>query len=254
MLALTRAVSPTLAACELTHLAREPIDAGRAAAQHAAYERALESLGCRVVRLPPLPDQPDAVFVEDAAVVLDELAIVTRPGAASRRAETASVAEALRAHRPIARIEPPSTLDGGDVLRIDRTLYVGLSSRSDPAGHEGLAALVRPHGYRVVSVPLQGCLHLKSAVTQVAGDAVLLDLVCVDAAPFRHLRTIVTDPEEPLAANALRLPGGVLYAAAFPRTAERLARAGVRVLAVDVSELAKAEGGVTCCSILVPAR
>src|SRR6185503_1062775 len=116
--AITRPVSPAFAACELTHLPREPIDVGLAARQHAAYEALLEELGWAVERLPVEPTLPDSVFVEDAAVVVDELAVVTRPGAESRRDETRSVGEALARHRPLARIEAPARLDGGDVLRL----------------------------------------------------------------------------------------------------------------------------------------
>src|SRR5262245_47076267 len=129
-LAVTRAVSPALAECELTHLARAPIDIARAATEHAAYEDALRSLGATVVRAAPAPELPDSVFVEDAAIVLDEIAVITRPGSSTRRHETASVAEVLGQYRPLKHIRAPATIDGGDVLRVGRTLFVGLSSRT----------------------------------------------------------------------------------------------------------------------------
>ena len=133
-IAITRPVSASLAHCELTHLAREPIDVPRARAQHAAYERLLGSLGASLVRVGPAPDLPDAVFIEDTAVVLDELAVVTRPGAASRRPETDAVASVLASYRPLRTMTAPATLDGGDVLRLGRTLYVGRSAaRANPA-------------------------------------------------------------------------------------------------------------------------
>ena len=253
LLAITRAVSPALARCELTHLAREPIDVPGAGAQHAAYERALESLGCRVVSLAAEPDLPDSVFVEDTAVVVDELAVITRPGASSRRPETAAIACALAAYRPLAEIVAPGTLDGGDVLRLGRRVLVGRSGRSNDAGIAQLAALLRPHGYTVEGVSVSGCLHLKSAVTQVAPDAVLLNPAWVDPAVFAGWRAIEVDPSEPYAANALLIGDAAIYPLALPRTAARLERAGVRLVTVDVSELAKAEGAVTCCSIVLAA-
>jgi dimethylargininase len=251
LLAITRGVSPALARCELTHLAREPIDGARAAAQHAAYERTLAGLGCAVVSLPAALDLPDSVFVEDTAVVVDELAVITRPGAASRRPETAAVARELARHRPLAEIAAPGTLDGGDVLRLGRRVLVGRSGRSNDAGIAQLAALLCPHGYTVEGIGVHGCLHLKSAVTQVAPDAVLLNPAWVDPAAFAGHRVLEIDPSEPYAANALLLGDAAIHSAAFPRTSARLERAGVRLVTVDVSELAKAEGAVTCCSILV---
>jgi dimethylargininase len=251
MIAITRKVSPAITRCELTHLDREPIDFELATVQHEAYERAVVALGSRVESLPAAPDLPDSVFVEDTAVVLDELAVMTRPGAASRRAEVASIERALARYRPIVSIEAPGTLDGGDVLRLGRRLFVGLSSRSNQQGIEQLRGFLAPPGYTVEGVPVTGCLHLKSAATQVAPDIVLVNRAWVDAAPFTGYTPIEIDPAEPYAANALRIGDGVIYPTAFPRTAERLERAGLRLEPVDVSELAKAEGAVTCCSLLL---
>ena len=260
LIALTREVSPAFARCELTHLTREPIDLGLAARQHAAYEALLEELGCVVERVPGEPELPDSVFVEDTAVVVDELAVISRPGAESRRAETASMAVALARHRPLARIEPPATLDGGDVLRVGRRLFVGLSARTNAAGAERLAALLAPLGYEVTTVPLDRCLHLKSGVSEVAAGVLAINPDWIDATAFGGHELIEVDPAEPFAANALRLavPGAggevVVMPAAFPRTRARLAARGIEVRALDVSEIAKAEGGVTCCSVLVRRR
>ena len=168
IVALTRPVSDSIAECELTHQERLPIDPARALRQHAAYEEALRGLGVEVVRVAGASALPDAVFIEDTAIVLDEAAIVTRPGAASRRAETDAVGEALAIYRPVRRIAAPATLDGGDVLRAGRTLFVGRSSRTSVEGIEQLRDLAGPLGYDVISVPVAGCLHLKSAVTGVA--------------------------------------------------------------------------------------
>ena len=253
LLAITRKPSPSIARCELTHLTREAIDVARAVQQHQQYERLLAELGCRVVSLPAQPELPDSVFVEDAAVVLDELAVMTRPGAASRRPESASVAAAIAPHRPLAAIQPPGTLDGGDVLRLGRRILVGLSGRSNRDGIEQLRALARPHAYAVEAVPVAGCLHLKSAATQVAPDTVLLNPDWVEAAVFAGLGTIEVDATEAHAANALWVGDRVIYPAAFPRTAERLRQSNIQLALVEVSEFAKAEGGVTCCSLILRA-
>ncbi len=250
-IAITRGIGPSFGRCELTHLPREPIDVPRAREQHRSYEQILADLGCTVRRLRPDPALPDGVFVEDTAIVLDELAILARPGAASRRPEVATVAEALEAYRPLWRIEPPATLDGGDVLRVGRTLYVGQSGRTDAAAARQVEALVAPHGYRVVPIPVAGCLHLKSAVTQVGKRLLLCQTRWVDVAAFEGLECVEPDPAEPFAANVLRIAGEVIVAAAYPRTRERLERRGVRVRGVDVSEIAKAEGGLTCCSLIL---
>ncbi len=251
--ALTRPVSATLDRCQLTHLERTPIDVALARAQHAAYEAVLEELGCRLERLPALDDHPDAVFVEDCAVVLDELAVATRPGAPARRAEVASVAEAISRHRPVVRLESPAALDGGDVLRLGRTLFVGRTSRSDRAGATALAAAVEPSGYRVVVIPVTGCLHLKSAATSVDDGVVLVNPQWVDPRDFSGHEWLEVDPSEPHAANALRIGRTVVVAAAFGRTRDRLEARGIEVRAVDLSQLALAEGAVTCCSVIIEA-
>lgn len=253
--AVTRDVSRSLGACELSYLERALIDVNLAECQHRAYRQALQSLGCRVIALPAEHGLPDAVFVEDVALVCDEIAILTRPGAASRRAEVASVANALESYRVLRSIEAPGTLDGGDVLRIGRTIYVGRSARTNAAAMEQLEALVGPsalggEGYTVQPVSIRGCLHLKSAVTEVGDGVVLINPDWVDRAEFAHVRQIEIDPDEPHAANGLRIGDRVIYPANFPRTARRLAEAGLAVTLVDVSELQKAEGAVTCCSIV----
>lgn len=249
-IAITRGVSAAFARCELTHLARSPIDVARARAQHAAYCEALEVLGCRVIALPPDEALPDCVFVEDVALVFDELAVVLRPGAASRRAEVDAVAEALGDFRTLHHIEAPDTMDGGDVLRLDHLVLVGLSSRTTSGAAAQLDALLRPRGYLVRGVRVKGCLHLKTAVTRVARDAVLLNPEWVDASLFAGYRVVEVDPSEPMAANALLVGDVVIHPQAFPLTRARLQAAGVAVHAVDVSEIAKAEGGVTCCSVV----
>lgn len=249
IVALTRDVSPRIAECELTFLERQPIDYARAAAQHAAYERCLAAHGCRVVHIEPAPELPDGVFVEDAAVVLDGLAIITRPGAESRRPETASVARALERYRPLRRIAAPATIDGGDVLRAGRTLYAGRSARTNDDGIEQLRALIAPDGYEVIAVDFRGCLHLKSAVTQIDVHTLLCNPKWID--PLPGFEMIAVDPAEPFAANALRLDDSIVLAAEHVRTRAILERRGYAIEPVATSELLKAEAGVTCCSLMV---
>jgi len=249
-IAITRQVSSSIADCLLTFQARDPIDVDLARKQHQQYEAALADLGCRVERLPPAPELPDSVFVEDAAVVLDEVAILMHPGAEARRPEVATVAEKLRDYRRLLQIEPPGTMDGGDVLRVGKTLFVGHSSRTNEAGIAHMRSLLQPFGYRVQAVDTTECLHLKSAAALVAQSTLLIDPKWIDPAVFDGLELIETDPDEHHAANALLIGETVVYPLAHARTRQRLEKAGITVRSVDVSELAKAEGGVTCCSLI----
>ncbi|MGV8943659.1 dimethylarginine dimethylaminohydrolase family protein [Thermomonas sp.] len=250
--AITREVSPALAGCELSFVPRNPIDVALARRQHAAYCRALELLGCDVIELPALPDYPDSVFVEDVALVFDHVAIAARPGAESRRGEGDAVHEVLGSLRPLLRIEAPGTLDGGDVLCIGKRVYVGISARSNEAGRAQLRELLAPYGYMVEGVATRECLHLKSAVTEVGVGTLLVNHAwLVDAAPFADYRMIEVDPDEDHAANAVRIGDAILYPDSFPKTLARLHAQGINVTTVDVSELQKAEGAVTCCSLLL---
>lgn len=250
-IAFTREVSPNIAQCELTHLARTPIDFETARAQHHAYERLLASLGCDVRRVAPAPDHPDAVFIEDVAVVLDEVAVITRPGAESRRAETAVVEVALANLRPLVRIVAPATLDGGDVLTVGRNVYAGRTERTNDEGIAQLRAALAPFGYAVRGVDVTGCLHLKTAITAVDDATVLLNPAFVSPALFARYRVVEVDPSEPMAANVLRIGEQLVHGASYPRTRTRLEHLGYTLHAVDASELAKAEGAVTCCSLVV---
>ena len=235
----------------MTHLDREPIDYDRAVAQHAEYEAALRDLGCRVERLPDAPDLPDSVFVEDAAVVLDDVAVIARPGAESRRPEVDAIAAALRPHRPLVFIEAPGTLDGGDVLVTPGRIFVGISGRTNPEGVRQLAAAVAPYGFEVLSIPVTGCLHLKSAVTQAGDGILLLNPDWIDRALFAAFEIIEVDPSEPAAGNVLRIGDVLVCAEEHPKTRRRLAERGLVTQFVPAGELAKAEGGVTCCSVMV---
>lgn len=250
-LALTRAVPTSINRCELTHLARTPIDYARAVEQHEAYEQCLGRLGCRVQRLPDTPDLPDSVFVEDTAVVFDEVAIIARPGAESRRPEVDSVADALRTHRRLARVTAPGTLDGGDVVIAPGRVFVGVSGRTNVEGARQLARLLEPIGVSVTPLPVSGCLHLKSAVTLAAPSTLLVNPDWIDCVHFREFDIIEIDPAEPFAANVLRIGNTLVCAAEHPLTRARLEGRGLPTVTVPAGELAKAEGGVTCCSILL---
>lgn len=252
-IAVTRGVSPAIGHCELTHLEREPIDAEVARTQHDAYERVLRDLGCRVEHLAEEPNLPDSVFVEDIAVVLDEVAIITRPGATSRRGERSSIEQVLEQHRQLEHIQAPGILDGGDVLVVQKDIFVGLSTRSDDEAIHQLKLIVADYGYTVTGVEVRGCLHLKSAVTAVSEDTLLINPDWIDTAHLPGYAFIQVDPAEPSAANIVRIGDTVLFAADFPRTGERLSAAGFQILPVDASELAKAEGALTCCSLIFKA-
>jgi dimethylargininase len=251
MIALVREVSPRLAHCELSFLARVAVDAERARIQHAGYVAALGALGLEIEWLEPLPQHADGVFVEDTALVLAEVAVITRPGVESRRAETASVAASLAAHRPLARIVAPGTLEGGDIVVIGKRVYVGASARSNTAGIRQLEITLAPFGYRVAGVAMRDCLHLKSAATFIAPDTLLTNPAWVDPKVFDARAVIEVDSSEAFAANTLSVGGVTLLSAAFPRTAERLRRAGVVTRVLDVSELQKAEAALTCMSLIV---
>jgi dimethylargininase len=250
MIAITRDVSPSVEHGLVTHVERVPLDYERAVEQHEAYRALLRELGCEVIALPGDAAFPDCVFVEDTAIVLDELAVITRPGAESRRGEVDVVAETLARFRPLVRIEAPATIDGGDVLVLDRRIFVGLSSRTN---EEALAQLARLTGREVIGVQTHGALHLKTAIARVSSDALLVNRDWVDVAPFAGWTLIDADPSEPFGANAVLLGDVVIYPTAFPRTRARLEAHGIEVRTVDADELAKVEGGVTCCSLLVSA-
>jgi dimethylargininase len=252
VIAYTRAVPSSIVRCELTHRSREVIDLDIARVQHDQYEAALRGAGVDVRRLPSRDDLADSVFVEDTAVVLDEVAILTRPGADSRRAEVDTVREALDAHRTLASVDAPATLDGGDVLVLDRDVLVGLTPRTTISGMQRLRALLTPYGYTVRGVPVRGCLHLKSAVTRAGETTLVLNPSWIDPALVPGWEVIPVDPREPFAANVLWLGATTIVSEGFTRTNAALARATESTLVpVPATELAKAEGGVTCCSLVL---
>ncbi|HXE33614.1 MAG TPA: arginine deiminase family protein [Verrucomicrobiae bacterium] len=248
--AITRAVSPAIVNCELSFISRQPIDLEIARAQHHAYEQLLETLGARVLSLPAEPDLPDSMFVEDPAIVLDELAVIFPLGTASRRPEAPSLAQAISRFRKLQHVTLPGTLEGGDILRIGSNLFVGVTKRSNPEGIRQLTAMLAPHHYEVIAVPVTGCLHLKSAVTSLSRNTLLANRAWFDPSPFSGYDWIEIDPAEPHAANALSLANTVIFPASFPRTRARIEAAGFHVTSLDISELQKAESGLTCSSLI----
>ena len=229
---------------------RQPLDLDRARQQHEAYNQALRDLAVDVIALPEQPDLADSVFVEDTALVFDEVAIITHPGAISRRPETSSIAEALKPHRPLATIKAPAILDGGDVLTIGKEVYVGLSSRSNRDAVVQLQQHLQPLGYTVHGLEMGKCLHLKTAVTALDDKTVLLNPDWVDADLFSGYDIVKTHPDEPFGANVVRVGSSLLYGAGYPNTQAAIEALDHDVRVVDMSELAKAEGAVTCCSLM----
>ena len=251
-IAIIRAIPSTLGDCELTHQPRVHIDMDKARQQHAAYSALLIRLGCTIKHLPALDDHPDSVFVEDTILVLPDIAVALRPGASSRRGEVSSVAAAVSPHRPLTAIAAPDTVDGGDLVVLGDRVFVGLSSRSTAAGMKQLQDHIAPYGYCVTGVPIQHCLHLKSAATAIGNDAILCNPEWVDPSVFGVRTIIECDADEPHAANVLHV-NDELVASVAPRTNQYLRAAGFTVHEMNLSELAKAEGALTCCSVVFTA-
>lgn len=254
LVAITRPVSASIERCELGYLPRRSIDAQKAGEQHARYEACLSELGLSLIRLPPEPELPDAVFVEDTAVVVRELAVMARPGAASRRLEVESVARALSRYLPLRWIQEPATLDGGDVMHAGRKLFVGASLRTNADGIRQLAHELAPFNYKVEAVEIRDCLHMKSACCYLGRQTILANRAWIGTAAFREFRILEVAPDEPWAANVLVIGQTVVIPASFPATARMLAKLGWNVCPLDVSELMKAEAGVTCMSLIFEAH
>ncbi|HUI75728.1 MAG TPA: arginine deiminase-related protein [Candidatus Acidoferrum sp.] len=254
LIAITRGVSPALANCELSFIERKPIDLDKARAQHRAYEELLAKQGAQVIPLPPAPALPDSMFVEDPAIVLDELAVIFPLGAQTRRAEAASLAKELEKYRKLEFVRLPGTLEGGDVLRIGRKLFVGQTQRSNGEGIGQLRAILAPYGYELVSVPVTGCLHLKSAVTYLGRNTLLANRAWIDWKILSGHEWLDVDPAEPHSANALSLGETIIFPESFPLTRARIEAKGFRVSSIDISELQKAESGLTCSSLIFHAE
>lgn len=247
---ITRQVSESINNCELSFHERQPIDVTKAIAQHRAYQQCLEDLGVRIVSLPAEPDLPDSVFVEDPAVVVDEICVISVMGAASRRPEAESLAAALSGYRELKFLHQPATLDGGDVMRVSRTLFVGQTRRTNREAVAQLSEILRPFDYQVQPVEVSGCLHFKSACSYIGRKAVLVNRAWVEAGELGQFELIDVPQEEPNAANALLVNDVVVLPSSFPQTRALLEQKGFKVRTIDVSELQKAESGVTCMSLI----
>ena len=250
-IAITRHISSRFNECEITHIERTPINLEIARSQHEAYVRALAELGCQVIELPEETELPDSVFVEDTAFILPEVAVITRPGANSRKPEVETIIPALSPYRPLLHVATPATVDGGDVLVAGKQIFVGMSTRSNREVVTQLNALLEDFGYKVWGVELRDCLHLKTAVTRVNDQTLLINKAWVDASNFPGYDLIEIDASEPFAANCLPVRGKIIYPTTFPKTRNLLENKGFRITPVDLSELAKAEGAVTCCSLII---
>jgi dimethylargininase len=248
--AITRKVGAALEFCTLTHLEREPIDVPLAAMQHEAYEIALRGLGLHVNSLPAIDFLPDSVFVEDTAIVLDEIAIITRPGVEVRRPEIPHTTAALAHYRRLVFIDAPATIEGGDVVKLGKRLLVGRSSRTNEAGVHQLRSIVEPLGYDVATFEVKGALHLKSVCTRIDDETILANPQWIDTQQLGVKQILCVNGAEPLAANVLAIGDRIIVSASFPATRVMLERAGYKTVPVDVSELHKAEGGLTCLSLV----
>jgi dimethylargininase len=246
--ALVRRPSPRLAEGLVTHIEREKVDVDLAVEQWEAYTEALRTHGWETIEVDPADDCPDAVFVEDTVVMYKNVALITRPGAESRRAETIGVEEAVASLGcSVNWIWEPGTLDGGDVLKVGDTIYVGRGGRTNAAGVQQLRATFEPLGARVVAVPVSKVLHLKSAITALPDGTILGRIPQLDV-PSLFPRFLPV-PEESGAHVVLLGGGKLLMAASAPKTAELLADLGHEPVPVDISEFEKLEGCVTCLSV-----
>lgn len=250
-MAITRKISSRFNECEITHIDRTPIDLEVAHAQHLEYVQALESLGCEVIELPEEHHLPDSVFVEDTAFILPEVAVITRPGADSRKPEIESIVKALSPYKRLVHITEPASVDGGDVLILGKNIYIGLSLRSNAEAIDQTQSLLKEYGYTVIGVEMHDCLHLKTAITKVDDQTVLINPNWVDTSHFKAFHWIEVDASEPFAANCLPINGQIIYPTSFPETAKKLTAHGCKIFPVHVDELAKAEGAVTCCSLIL---
>ena len=251
MTALTRQPAFSLVNCEVRHVPREGIDLQLAFRQHEGYCRVLRQMGVEVEVLPPEVAFPDSVFIEDNAIILDELAVTASMGTSSRQGEPALLLPVLARHRRLVTIAPPATIEGGDVLRVGKRLYVGVSTRTNRAGVDALRAVAEPLGYGVTPVEIRACLHLKTACTSLDRETLLVNPAWLDGDALGARRLLRVPAEEPFGANVLRLPRGLLVHASSPLTRNVLEARGYAVESVELSEFSKAEAGLTCLSLLI---
>ena len=250
MIALTHVISPNIVRCELSFLERSPINYKRAVEQHEDYCELLRDCGLEVIELSMNRSFPDSTFIEDTAVVVDELAIMASMGIESRRGEVPGVESVFGYYRDIQHIQLPATLEGGDVLHIGKKTFVGISPRTNIAGFESLKEILEPFDYEVIPVAVSGCLHLKSACIAVDDQTVLVNPQWLDLQPLRDFRIIPVPEDEPAAVNSLRINTTICMHSGYKKTIDSLVKLGFSVTTIDISELLKAEAGMTCSSII----
>ena len=247
--AITHLPSPQLQNCELTFLQSEPIDMLKVTAQHTAYCAMLERCGATVVVLDENQDCPDSVFVEDPVIVFDEIAVLTSMGVASRRKESEAMARVFAKYRTVKRIELPAKIEGGDVLKVGKKIFVGLSPRTNKEGIQALESIIKPYGYSVIPVNVTGCLHLKTGCTALDDKTVLINAAWVDANAFEGFTQIAVPEDEPFGANVLKMGDVLCMNEAFPKSIALVKSLGYNVDSCDITEFVKAEAGLTCMSV-----
>jgi len=246
---VTHVVSPALQECELTFIESEPIKIEKAGEEHHHYCKMLEECGATVITLEENRALPDSVFVEDPIIVFDEVAVLSSMGAASRRKECTTLETFFRKYRDVKQISLPALIEGGDILKIGRRIYVGLSARTNNEGIKALRDIIEPLGYEVIPVRVSGCLHLKTGCTALDDNSILINPDWIETAPFQGFRIIETLPGEPFGANVLPIHDTICMNSAFPRTMEMVRSLGYQIRATDITEFVKAEAGLTCMSI-----
>lgn len=252
-IALTHVPSKAMDRCALTFMDRTPIDLDMADRQHRGYCELLEQCGAVVRTLDCNRLMPDCVFVEDTAIVFDEIAVVASLAEPSRQREPDCIERELGQYREVARIRPPATIEGGDVLIMDRTVLVGVSNRTNAAGIEALSDIVRHYGYRVVPVPVHGCLHLKTACCALDATRLVVNPAWLNTQPLKGFGLTQVPADEPWGANFVVIGGRVCLPTRYARTADEIRRLGFETYGCELSEFAKAEGGATCLSVIFQA-
>ncbi len=246
---ITHLPSPSLGECELTFLNSEPIDIKKAQKEHEAYREMIKSCGANVIVKDENIDLPDSVFVEDPIIVFDEVAVLTSMGVESRRKESASMEKIFAKYREIKRIELPAKIEGGDVLKIGKRIYVGKSARTNAQGIRDLREILTPYGYEVIAVKVSGCLHLKTGCTALDENTVLINPEWLDSKVFSDFRQIIVPKEEPFGANILKINETICMNEAFVKTIELVKTLGYSVKSTDITEFVKAEAGLTCMGV-----
>lgn len=251
-IAILNKPTSALEKCELTFIDRAPIQLQVAQEQHSKYASALQRAGIQVEVLEVNETSPDAVFVEDVAIVLDELAVITSMGSANRRTEIAAMAQIIAGFRKEVRhISLPAMIEGGDILRVRKTLFVGKTSRTNLAGISALTEIVQPFGYEVVPVEVHGCLHLKTGITALNDQTFIRNPNWIDSLPFKNYMLMDVAADEPWGANVLRIDDNLFISAAYPQTADKIDALGFKNERIDISEFGKAEAGLTCMSLVL---